>query len=282
MAAVVAAILLAALGEIPQPLKPGNIWSVRELGLTRSSSEASSSLTCPCGWPPCYAVRGFSPSPSALRLSSPAFGGGAAFLSRRCPGQACPGAPASSARAPPLWRQAPLQSSYTFAHISCRECLWFYHDRYLAAGALRVRDPGAWSQRHIRPCAALAWSLVTLFGTMALVGTRDTLRFNEAVRDSSQALVNRGVPQSDIDAGYSWNGWILYAHPENLATGLDASRDVPWVSTMRMTPYMLATSPMNDYLIEREITWDDLSWPNPDRLFVLRRESSPPTASAGN
>jgi hypothetical protein len=128
---------------------------------------------------------------------------------------------------------------------------------------------------------ALAWSVATLFAAIALVGTRDTLRFNQALRDGTQALVDRGVPRSDIDAGYSWNGWMLYAHPENLAQGPGAHRDVPWVTTMRMTPYMLATSPMPDYLIERKMTWDDRWWPSPDHLFVLRRQASGTSPSTG-
>ena len=63
--------------------------------------------------------------------------------------------------------------------------------------------------------------------------------------------------------------------------GPGARLDVPWVTTMRMTPYMLATSPMPDYFIERKITWDDRWWPSPDHLFVLRQQASGTSPSTG-
>ena len=40
-------------------------------------------------------------------------------------------------------------------------------------------------------------------------------------------LSERNIPLASIDAGYVFNGWNLYAHPENLPLGALPERDVP-------------------------------------------------------
>jgi hypothetical protein len=126
---------------------------------------------------------------------------------------------------------------------------------------------------------------LAVFATVAVAGTRDALRFNQSLRDSWQELVNSGVPMSDIDAGYAWNGWILYAHPENLAKGLTV-QDVPWITTKQRSTYILSKSPLDGYDITREVTWDDdAPWPGPDRLLVLKRRAVaelPPARPTGS
>jgi hypothetical protein len=71
---------------------------------------------------------------------------------------------------------------------------------------------------------------------------------------------------------------MLYAHPENLAGGLTV-QDVPWITSNRRPAYILSKSPLAGYDIAREVTWhDDLPWPGPDRLLVLKRQVSNCTA----
>ena len=104
------------------------------------------------------------------------------------------------------------------------------------------------------------------------------------MRDTWQSLVDSGVPPSDIDAGYVWTGWVLYAHPENLAPGLTAD-DVPWITSRRLPPYIMAKGEIEGYDLVREVTWsDDAPWPGPDRLCVrpqatLARTGGTPTIS---
>ena len=81
----------------------------------------------------------------------------------------------------------------------------------------------------------LAWIAIAIFAMVGVVGTRDALRFSQSVRDNWQALVDSGVRPSDIDAGCAWNGWWLYAHPENLSEGLTV-QDVPWITSQRHPP----------------------------------------------
>jgi hypothetical protein len=170
----------------------------------------------------------------------------------------------------PMTTRTPLVI-YLVAYLLVANVLWMYNDRYLivllpivVALALGERHHGGGTPR--LACVALA-----VFALVAVAGTRDALRFNQSVRDSWQELVNSGVRPSDIDAGYAWTGWMLYAHPENLAKGRTV-QDVPWITTQRKSPYILSKSPLDGYDITREVTWDDdAPWPGPDRLLVLKR-----------
>jgi hypothetical protein len=146
-----------------------------------------------------------------------------------------------------------------------------YNDRYLLV-VFPVVTALALGGRAVRAhVPRLAWGVTALFAVVAVAGTRDALRFNQAVHDSWQSLVDSGVPASDIDAGYVWNGWLLYAHPENLTHGL-TSDDVPWVTSNRRFPYALAKARVDGYDVTREVDWSDgVPWPGPDRLFILKR-----------
>ena len=125
----------------------------------------------------------------------------------------------------------------------------------------------------------VAWAATAVFALVAIVGTRDAIRFNQAVRDSWQALVDSGVQPSDIDAGYAWTGWVLYAHPANLARGLTV-KDDPWITSRRQAPYILSKTQLTGYDIARVVAWDDdAPWPGPDRLLVLKRRISAPTGA---
>jgi hypothetical protein len=282
MAAAVAVILLAAVGEIPQPLRLGGIWSLRDLGLARTLVRGQPALDLPAGIETVQRCAGL----LALAL------GLAALVPHFRWRRGVPVAAMSEAGHRMVPRHEPARAAivsfglapvvvYLSAYLVLANVLWFYHDRYWLPVLFAIVVLALGRDVTVVRAPALAWSVTILFAAIALVGTRDTLRFNQALRDGSQALVDRGVPRSDVDAGYSWNGWTLYAHPENLAQGPGARLDVPWVTTMRMTPYVLATSPMPDYLIERKITWGDRWWPRPDHLFVLRRQASGTSPSTG-
>jgi hypothetical protein len=120
----------------------------------------------------------------------------------------------------------------------------------------------------------VAWIPLAIFAAVAVVGTRDALRFNQSLHDSWQSLVDSGIPSSDIDAGYVWNGWWLYAHPENLAKG-QTVQDVPWITTGRRSTYILSKSVLTGYDVVREVAWtDDSPWPGPDRFLILKRQAA--------
>jgi hypothetical protein len=264
------AIMLGLMGEIPVPLRPGSTWSLVEVGgsrgLINGLPPGSESTTIE------IALRGAGLLAFALALMSL---GRAHRLSPLTFLRAGTSRPIlrrvlDAVKTIPVTTRTPLLI-YLIGYLALANVLWMYNDRYLivllpvtVALALGVRQPGLEVPR-------LAWFATAVFAIVAVVGTRDALRFNESVRDSWQALVDSGVRPSDIDAGYAWTGWILYAHPENLAKGM-TMRDVPWITSKRRPTYILSKSPLDGYDIAREVTWtDDAPWPGPDRLLVLKR-----------
>jgi hypothetical protein len=166
--------------------------------------------------------------------------------------------------------RAPLLA-FLAVYLVLTNLLWMYHDRYYLALAppLIALLLGVPDLRPRLPRAALG--ALALFGVIALVGTSDALRFNQAVGDAWESLVDAGVPPADIDAGYAWNGWRLYAHPTNLDPGMSPLADVPWVTSARHPEYAISTSPLDGYAVERSMSWPSLPWPGPDRLLVLKK-----------
>jgi hypothetical protein len=253
-----AAIMLGFAGEIPVPLRAGNTWSLSEVGGSRGLING---LRPPADW-------------TALEMVLRGAGllaFGLALMSLTWPCRSVKGSdPFTFAMSP----RTPLVI-YLIAYLLLANMLWLYNDRYLivllpvvVALALGGRQLGAEVPR-------LAWVAMAIFATVAVVGTRDALRFNQGVRDTWQAVVDTGVRPSDIDAGYAWNGWWLYAHPENLSGGMTVN-DVPWItSEEQRSTYILSTSVLTGYDVVREVAWtDDSPWPGPDRLLILKRHAA--------
>lgn len=267
-------LLLLALGSIPLPLRPDETWTLFELGSSRVLIGGEMPAVTAPAWLSvlCRAVGLF-----ALTLFL------ASWMGRRSPGRSIWAFVTASLTKADVRRRAsrPVADgcakasllTYLAAYLVIVNLLWMYHDRYylafmppLVALILGVRHPKVRTGRLLVPVA------LAVFGLIALVGTRDALRYNQAVHDAAQSLVDAGVPPSHIDAGYAWNGWTLYAHPANLGPGQTALRDVPWVTTDRTSEYVISKTPDRDgYVVEREVSWRDLPWPGPDRLFVLKQ-----------
>jgi 4-amino-4-deoxy-L-arabinose transferase-like glycosyltransferase len=264
------AIVLGFTGEIPIPLRPSNTWSLVEVGgsrglingplppLERTTIETvlRGAGLLAFGLALMSLTRADSHSPHAHRTAyTPR------LVFRRL---------LDAVNTISMTPRMPLVI-YLIAYLLVANVLWMYNDRYLivllpviVAMALGARQHGAEAPR-------LAWIAIAIFATVAVVGTRDALRFNQGLRDTWQALVDSGVQASDIDAGYAWNGWWLYAHPENMAEGLTV-RDVPWITSHRRPTYILSKSALDGYDVVREVVWtDDAPWPGPDRLLVLKR-----------
>jgi len=164
--------------------------------------------------------------------------------------------------------------AFAAGYIGVINVMWLYNDRYYLPVIPPIVALMLIGYRSSRTVPRLAWLVIVMFGATALAGGRDAFRFNLAVREAWASLVSAGVSTSEIDAGYTWNGWEMYAHPEHLAPGLTQD-DVPWINSARETEYVLSKSPIEGYTIERVLTWTDLPWPGPDRLFVLRRKEHP-------
>ena len=106
---------------------------------------------------------------------------------------------------------------------------------------------------------------------LGIVGTRDVLHYNQMCERARTELRRAGIHPYDIDAGWTFNGWVLYAQPENLPAGVDRARDIPGVTSKARRPFMLAVSPVEGYELVQRWHWTGLPWPRPHELFILRK-----------
>lgn len=90
---------------------------------------------------------------------------------------------------------------------------------------------------------------------VAMLVTWSETQNNRAAAEALAWLRTRGIPFSEIDAGYALDGWYLYAHPENLAAGQIPDRDVPFVTTNERRPYVIATAPLEGYKLLGNYHW---------------------------
>jgi Dolichyl-phosphate-mannose-protein mannosyltransferase len=97
-------------------------------------------------------------------------------------------------------------------------------------------------------------AIVVLYLISMLVTWNETQN-QRAAAEGLAWLRGKGIPFASIDAGYAFNGWNLYAHPENLAPGTLHERDVPFVTTNEKKPYVIATSPIPGYKVVRTYSW---------------------------
>ena len=151
--------------------------------------------------------------------------------------------------------------------------LWFYNDRYYivfapliccaAVASLNDRPGERWT----------AGVLLMVLCTVSVTGTRDMLDVAQACADARHRLEASGVAPSEIDAGYSNNGWRLYAHPENLGPGADREYDVPFVTSGASSTYEVSNAPVPGYEVFSVISLDHAWWQVSDRLYVLKRTS---------
>jgi hypothetical protein len=266
-----AVLLLGLAGEIPVPLRPGSTWTLAEVGGSRGlvSGRLPGAETTTLE----IILRGAGLLAFALALMSlrrtdgvsqfPSRSTLTAYLLLRERAQAVKTFLTTT--------RAPL-GIYLAGYLLLANVLWMYNDRYLIV-LLPILVALALGRPHGPKVPRAAWAATAIIAVVAIMGTRDALRFNQSLRDSWESLVNSGVRPSEIDAGYAWTGWMLYAHPENLARG-QTIQDVPWVTSKRRLLYVLSKSPLDGYDVSREVAWsDDAPWPGPDRLFVLKRRA---------
>ncbi len=253
-----AVLLLIVHGEIPLPLRYDQTWSWYELGSSRALVNGELPERAPI-W---IDAPGRAIGLLALTLLLGVIIGRGDWRVRLATWRQAPHR---------LWARAPIVT-FIVVYLALVNLLWMYNDRYYLALVPPLVALILGGQATTVGRLRLATSALLMFAVIALVGSRDAQRFNQAVRDASQTLIDAGVPPSDIDAGYAWNGWTLYAHPANLAPGQTPWTDVPFITSARHTEYVISKSrDMEGYEVEREVSWSGPPWPGANRLFVLKQ-----------
>jgi hypothetical protein len=176
-------------------------------------------------------------------------------------------------RAPRNWLQ---RAEFRFfvmlglLQVGLVSALWLYSDRYYLALVPTTLVCMLSLLRGARLSVPIAVAALTVQTLIGIVGTRDALHYNEVCARAYADLVQSGVPPYDIDAGWSLDGWMLYAHTENLPRDLDRERDVPSVTSKQVRPYVFAKAPVEGYEPVQHVRWEGAVWPWPNELFVLR------------
>jgi 4-amino-4-deoxy-L-arabinose transferase-like glycosyltransferase len=112
---------------------------------------------------------------------------------------------------------------------------------------------------------------IAVLSLVSMLVTWNETRNHRATAEAVAWLRETNIPLANIDAGYAFNGWNLYAHPENLAPGALRERDVPFVTTNEKKPYVIATSPIPGYRVLRRYSWSIPLRSLDYNLYVLER-----------
>jgi hypothetical protein len=144
--------------------------------------------------------------------------------------------------------------------------LWLFYDRYylpLLPGVIALFVGRLHLSKRV---TALILAGVLWWGTIAITGTIDMFRVSVAVAQTRAWLLRQGVARAQIDAGYVFNGWWLYAPA--LPYGRGPEPDVPFITSMTPLPYKIANAPDPDYVVVHRIPWRAL-WAVSDPLYIL-------------
>jgi hypothetical protein len=238
-------------GEVPSPLPGGRIWTLEELCDVRGLIDGELG--------PSGSVHAFSLAARLLMLISTAILV-AGILRMGFETVMKMGMPAK------------VMATSGLMNLGLINVMWFYYDRYylvllpsLIFLCSKLGVKGAWSR-------AIALCGIGLLAFVSISGTWDVLRFNQACAEAFAHLRARGVPAAEIDAGYSLSGWVLYAHPKNLAAGETVAHDVPWVTSRKQLPYVISNTPIRGYETLEEISWRGSVWAVSSRLYVLHQQ----------
>lgn len=144
---------------------------------------------------------------------------------------------------------------YASVHFALIMILWFFgrwnSDRYsvvLLAPLIVVL-----ASNHFGSKTAL--SCISILYAVSMLVTWNENQTSRATAEAVAWLREKNIPFARIDAGYVFNGWYLYAHPENLPPGALPERDVPLVTSGEKKPYVIAASPLAGYKVLREFGW---------------------------
>lgn len=112
---------------------------------------------------------------------------------------------------------------------------------------------------------------IAVLSVMSMLVSWNETQTSRATAQAVAWLRGKNVPFASIDAGYVFNGWNLYAHPENLSPGAVPERDVPLVTSGEKKPYLIAASPISGYRVLREYSWSIPFRPLEYKVYVLER-----------
>jgi hypothetical protein len=144
---------------------------------------------------------------------------------------------------------------YASIHFTLIMALWFFEpwgsDRYSVVLLPPLIVILASSQFNSKVALASTTALLAV----SMLATWNETQTSRAIAQGVTWLRANNIPLASIDAGYVFNGWNLYAHPENLPSGAAPETDVPLVTSRESKPYVIAASPIAGYRVLRIYSW---------------------------
>ena len=119
--------------------------------------------------------------------------------------------------------------------------LWLLYDRYILL-LLPALIALTLSNRKLRWFPATV-VLIATFAGFSFVGSRNHLAYSRAIWEAVETADRNGIAPRDLDGGYTINGWLHYAHPEQARLNAEGNVMVPGLTSQEPTRYQISNSP---------------------------------------
>jgi hypothetical protein len=119
----------------------------------------------------------------------------------------------------------------------------------------------------------MAFASIGVLFALSMLVTWNESQTSRAIAEALTWLRGKDIPLAHVDAGYVFNGWNLYAHPENLPPGALPERDVPLITSGEKKPYVIAASRIAGYKVIREYSWAIPLTSFKPKIYVLEQLS---------
>lgn len=151
-------------------------------------------------------------------------------------------------------------------------------DRYLEPLAPVAIVLALWGLRE-RPLALPAgWIVTVALALFAVVGTRDELVWMRSVWSLADEALAAGVPKDRLDAGASWDGYVLFEYGRANHINPRTEHGPWWVylfGPATDSTYVVAGQPIGGYDVIAQRSYSAWLSPDPTEILLLRRQGEP-------
>jgi hypothetical protein len=117
---------------------------------------------------------------------------------------------------------------------------------------------------------------VAMFTAIGSVTLRDRTNAERVLWSAIDDLRGRGIAVSQIDAGYTVNGWLQYAHPDQAHRDRSGHVAVPFVNGDAVLPWVVSAGPLSDAQPVLDYSFEQIGR-LPGRIYVSTRAPVSPS-----
>jgi hypothetical protein len=132
-----------------------------------------------------------------------------------------------------------------------------------------------WALRNSRLVRPVAWLVTLAFAVYAVVGTRDSLVFQEAIWNLAVYANSQGIPNTRLDAGAAWDGYHLYEYSRDNNIPVQTPGGEWWLSLFAPatnSDYRVAGAELASYEVVTRIEYSSWLQREPVYLYLLRSQ----------